>query len=127
MLIMSAPASNASVIGLRKKLDVTSSHMIKVTRTLVLSPGAREVFKRLEECSSCSTCSERVAGRTALPEARPAGLVLSLLLLDAGGAALLEASRDAAGRFVDAGCADFLSFNFRSANQAEECELSMQM
>ena len=31
--------------------------------------------------------------------------VLSLLLLDAGCAALPEVSRDAAGRFVDAGCA----------------------
>ena len=30
---------------------------------------------------------------------------LGLLLLDAGGAAVLEASIDAAGRFLDAGCA----------------------
>ena len=42
------------------------------------------------ECPSCSTCSKRVAGCAALPEAPPDGLVLGLLLLDAGCAALLE-------------------------------------
>ena len=68
--------------------------------------------------SASSTCSARVAGRAALPEVPPDGLVLSLLLLDAGSAALLEASRDAAGRFVDAGCAALL---------AALCDLSIQM
>ena len=63
-------------------------------------------------------CSKRIASRAALPEVPLDGLVLSLLLSDAGSAALLEDSRDAAGHFVDAGCTALL---------AALCDLSIQM
>ena len=45
---------------------------------------------------SCSTCSKRDAGRAALPETQADGLVRSLLVLDAGCAALLETLSDLA-------------------------------
>ena len=41
--------------------------------------------------------STRVAGRSALPEAPPDGLILSVLLFDTGCSALCEAAREEAG------------------------------
>ena len=47
----------------------------------------------------CEAAREE-AGRAALPEAPPEGLVLSFRLLDTGRSALFEPAREEAGRFI---------------------------
>ena len=52
-------------------------------------------------CSALCEAAREEAGRAALPEAPPEGLVLSFLLLDTGRSALFEPAREEAGRFIE--------------------------